>query len=475
MKNVKAKNEQLNSTKSSMKNMLNKCMEETRGFTKEEENKYNELKIQKRKLERELGIFKPKQTNKFSDYKVSEERALIDKFIKNGEGADEDGVLELKGFEAREYNGMPVNREIRSGNHFQNTIGHVHIGSSEYPVYGNAISSNVTFANQSAIIPKHLSPEIVKRVEEVAPLWSMIDKYIVPDQGKLDVLIEKEPNGKTPGAFVGEEERVTSSKFEFDTIQLKEKRCGAFLQLTQQAINDCGIDIVEYTKKHLFHSLGRALEKSLILGQNPNCANAEEMSKGFQGISNAPEECEIIAKSDNVQYEDYRRMLFSIHPQYQNDDLVWVMGRNEFNRLMKIKDCEGRPLFIDKGDIINNKPTYLMNGFRILISDFVEEYIDKLGNINRTKDVAYLVNLRELYACMVTQEIEFSRISDNDTESALDGTVAFMIDMYADAKFKNLDALRVLRLNKAETLEEVEVASEVETLEEQPKARKTKK
>ena len=68
---------------------------------------------------------------------------------------------------------------------------------------------------------------------------------------------------------------------------------GAATQLTNQLINDSGVDIVGYTNERLSRSVGRAIERGILLGAKVG----EEADQTFRPIT---KDADVVAKETEL-------------------------------------------------------------------------------------------------------------------------------------------------------------------------------
>ena len=184
-------------------------------------------------------------------------------------------------------------------------------------------------SNGGAVIPTSISERIVEKLDETAPLFGRVIK-LTPVNGNLEILKEKEVG---QAGFFGEGSAdLDISDFEFEKVKLEQRRAGTVIQLTQKLVNDSGIDIVDYANNILVRRLAKTLDRAMILGK--------VASEQFEGLCNAPEECEVNPLGLEVGIDDYMNTLNAMHPTLQ-DKAIWVMSRAEFNKLSLKKDNLG--------------------------------------------------------------------------------------------------------------------------------------
>ena len=275
-------------------------------------------------------------------------------------------------------------------------------------------------SNAGAVIPNSISEEIVEKLDETAPLFGRVRK-LTPQSGKIEILKEKEIG---QAGFFGEGEDLDISDFEFEKVKLEQRRAGTVIKMSQKLVNDSGIDIVDYANNLLVRRLAKTLDRAMILGT----VEKEE----FEGLVNAPVECEVAPLGGEVGIDDYMNCLNAMHPTLQ-DKAIWVVSRTEFNKLSLLKDAIGN--YYLTRDIIDGKPQYRLFGCEVIVSDDMAE----VEGVQ-----AYLVNVEEAFGGIIKKDMELKHINA-DTQNALRGSVTMLLDIYADVKIKNEQAIRVLK------------------------------
>lgn len=333
--------------------------------------------------------------------------------IKDAENRSKDAEVEV------------VKNEIKGDNNMENVFETELRGLEQYMrgQIGEEARA-MTVSSTGAVVPTHLHGEVIQKLEEVAPLFAMIPK-LTPQSGYLEILKE---TGIDKAGFVGEGSNLDLRDFTMGKVKLEQRRCGSAVELSQHLINDAGIDIVAYTKDVLYRRLGHALDRAIVDGNK---------SDSFEGLKNVTGACEIETATAGVAIDDFMNVLNSMHPTLQAG-AVWVMSRELFNKVALLKDGVGNFYMLRQLDVTTNKPVYRLLGCPIFINDAVEA-------VEGGNKIAYLVNFGAAYKGMIKKEAELKHIS-GDTANALKGTHTFTLDIYADAKIVQEDAVRALKL-----------------------------
>ncbi|PFX62950.1 phage major capsid protein [Bacillus wiedmannii] len=276
----------------------------------------------------------------------------------------------------------------------------------------------------SLTIPTTMSDYIVEKLGEAAPLFARTQNFS-PVNGKLDVLREKSIG--TAGWF-GEGQDIKLSDFTMDKITLEQKRVGTAIELSQQLINDSGIDVVGYATKLLTRRLGLTVDAAIL--------NGDKTKGEFEGILNDVTIQDVIAGSSTaITLDELLTLSNSIHPDYVKD-AVFIVSRQVFNEIAKMKDNNGHYHLVK--DVAETGVTYRLFGHPVLIHDAVNA-------METGKRAVLFANLGEGYATM-TKKGQTLKYIDNDTANALRGTNTIVLDAYMDGKVLNQNAIVCLKM-----------------------------
>ena len=374
---LKALVEKRNKINAEAKALLDSVEVEKRGFAEGEEQRFLDLTAEVEKLDEEIRSLEKEKEEDAVSVSENEERG----------NPTMEKEMEIRGLE-QFIKGDVAGEEVRS----------------------------MTTTSQGAIIPTHLSQEIIEKLDEVAPLFAKVPK-LTPVAGSLEILQEKSLG---EAGFVGEAEDLALTDVSFEKIKLEQIRCGSAIELTQHLINDGGIDIVAYTKSALYKRLGFALDRSMVKGTGVG---------QFQGLVNAKNVIET-AVEGAVSIDDFMDVMNAMHPTLQGG-AVWVVSRPLFNQMAKWKDARGH--FYLTREVINDKPAYRLFGAEVIVSDVVE-------GVEAGNKVAFFVNIAEVYRGMIKKDASLVEVTA-DRYNALKGIRTLILDIYADAKIANEQAL----------------------------------
>jgi HK97 family phage major capsid protein/HK97 family phage prohead protease len=293
---------------------------------------------------------------------------------------------------------------------------------------GNIFAEEVrtmTTTTGALAVPKSLSNTIIEKLVEQAPLFGRA-KSFQPVSGTLEILRENTINS---AAFVGEMEDLVKADFTFDKVVLEQRRAGTAIELTQQLVNDSGINVVDYAVNVMTKRLAREMDKSVLVGDKNN--------KQFEGILTstvAQVAASVTGGAANIKIDDLLTAQLSMHPDLI-DGAVWVVSRPTFNAIAKLKDLQGN-YYLNR-DVVNGRSAYRVLGNEIIIQDNMPAAAT--GAI-----IVAFVNFGEAYATMVKKGAQFKRITD-DTTQALRGSQLLILDIFADGKIINEAGIKFIK------------------------------
>lgn len=270
-----------------------------------------------------------------------------------------------------------------------------------------------TTAQAGAVIPQNVHDEIVLKMEEISPVFAKARKL----QSVAGTLRVARENDGVSAGFVGEAESLTEGQIGFKYIDLKQKRVGAAVSLSNQLINDSAVNIQDYVGSLLARRTGKAIEKSILTGAGGN---------EFAGIIN---DADIRAISNTgtgiVLLDDLQNLYLSIHPDFLNGS-SFTMSRDFFNTVAKLKDNNGH-FYLQMG-VVNGAVQYTLFGLPVDVTDALPASTPVIFG-----------NITEAYNVMIKQEAKLQEIID--TETALKGAKMFLFDFYADGAVVNPQAV----------------------------------
>lgn len=277
--------EQRNNLLDEMEGLLNKTKEETRAFTEEESNRYDEIK---------------------------KEIAQLDKTIKAEEEAR---AMEKK--EPKKQDDIET-RELAEERAFENYI---------RGVVEERADVNLTSGDNGSVIPSTIANKIIKKVYDICPVYQLATRYNVG--GTLNIPYYDEETQSITMAYATEFTDLESTSGKFTSIELKGFLAGALTKVPKSLINNSKFDIVSFVINAMAESIARWIEKELLNGTTNKVAGLSTVTQ----IVNA-------ASSTTVTADELIDLQESIPDTYQGL-AIWIMNKATRTAIRKLKDNDG--------------------------------------------------------------------------------------------------------------------------------------
>lgn len=284
-----------------------------------------------------------------------------------------------------------------------------------------ANDTEATAGNGGVTVPTSVHTEIIEKLTEVSPVFSAVRKF-GSVTGNLKIAREDELHDE---GFIGETLDATKIRPSLKTVTLNQKRVGAATQLTNQLINDSGVDIVGYTNSLLTRSVSRAIERGILLGHK----DPELADQTFRPIVGDKDVVNMELSAEGPGVEDWLAMYGSLNPGYL-DGAMWIVSRRVFNIMLKQKDGDGTYLVFR--DIVEGKPGYTLFGVPVYVTSV-------LTNAPDGKEVVF-GNLGQAYGMLVKQNMNLTIVTADTTQALAGGRLA-VLDAYMDGAVINPDAV----------------------------------
>lgn len=271
-----------------MKSMTSKAKEEQRAFSDEEDQKFEELSDKVKKLD--STIEKIERARDIELNVVSDEKK---KELKTEE-------MEERAFEAYIRGNMQQRAE----------------------------DMNLTASDNGAVIPTSIVNKIIKKVEEICPIYQMATRYNTG--GNLTIPYYDEEEQSIKMAYANEFEELTSTSGKFKNIELKGFLAGALSKISKSLVNNSSFDIVSFVISAMAEAISRFIERELLNG-------TEEKIEGLSKVKR-----KVTAQAATVLTTDELIDLQEEVPDVFQENSIWIMNKNTRKAIRKLKDNEGR-------------------------------------------------------------------------------------------------------------------------------------
>lgn len=279
----------------------------------------------------------------------------------------------------------------------------------------DSIVEEDTDGNGGVLAPTTVYKQIIAKLDEEAPVFQAVRRF-TSQLGSLKLPREK---SVASAGFVGEGANVKNITSQFGTVKLDQKRVGASMQLTTELQHDSAVDLLAYSTSRLTRAIGKAVERAILLGAD----EGQSADDTFRPVIGAKD---VQTQDFDGTVEGLIDMHNALNPAYLNG-AMWVVSRDVFNTISKLKDGDGRYLLINS--MIGDVPGYTLLGSRIFVSDALKG----------AKQDLIFGNFNEGYGLMIKQGVTLQHVT-NDTQQALSGGHLVVMSAMMDGEVINPDA-----------------------------------
>lgn len=393
--NLKAMLEKRNALVQEMSEVADKVEAETRAFDESELSRISEIKSEVADLDASIK-------------QIKEVRSLADADVETIGGETK---MEKEITKEVELRGMEQFLRRREGEELRDIA------------YSNSENTTANNANPLGefLVPTQIHNEIVELLGETSPVFEAARKF-TSVTGNLKIARE---DGNFDEGFIGETVDANKLQPKLKAVTLNQKRVGAAIQLTQQLINDSGVDIVSYAQGRLARSVAKTIERGILVGPKDG-ENEDEAFRPVIGDKNVL--AFDVAKAIDVP--DLLNIYGTLNPGYLEGSM-WVMSRPMFNKVMQLKDGDGT--FLIFRGLVDGKPGYSLFGCPVHVSDVLTgENADKI----------VFGNFQAGYGMLIKKGMNLINVTQ-DTTQALAGGQLSILDTYMDGEVYNPNALVV--------------------------------
>ena len=277
-----------------------------------------------------------------------------------------------------------------------------------------------TEGNGGITIPTNVANSIIAKLGEDSPVFNLVRK-LPATVGSLKVVREDD---SSDDGFVGELDDPQAIKPTLKSVTLTQKRVGAYMQLSQQMINDAGFPIMDYVNGRLSRSLAKAVERAILVG-----GKESEGTNAFTQpiIGNVADENTVSLAGAEPTVEELIDIHNTLNPGYLGGS-AWIVSREAFNGMSKLKDGNGEYL-VFKNNIVGSVPGYTLFGAPVYVSD----------QLNGKETQIIFGNFNAGYSLMIKKGMNLVHVT-NDSAQALQGGHMVVMDGYMDGAVVNPSA-----------------------------------
>lgn len=270
--------EQRNTLLDEMDSIVNKSKEETRAFTDEESTRFEEIKAEIGKIDATL--------------KAQQEARSFEKVLKKGDPQLEQRALDEKNFLAF------VRGEERA----------------------------LDVANNGAIIPTTIASKIIEKVKELSPIYSMATIYNVGGDLVFPVYDDTTP---IQASYVDDLTELTEQTGKFTSVKLQNFIVGCLAKISKSLMNRTDFDLVSYVVNKVAQAISEFLEKELVVGTAGKLTGVLSATYGTTS-----------AAATAITADELIDLQMTVPEVYQ-EKAVWLMHKDTFKAIRKLKDSNG--------------------------------------------------------------------------------------------------------------------------------------
>lgn len=250
-------------------------------------------------------------------------------------------------------------------------------------------AGEMTKTDNGVVIPKTIANRIIKKVEDICPIYKMATRYNI--KGTLSIPYYAADGKTITMAYADEFKSLTSTSGKFTNIELTGYLAGALSKASKSLANNSQFDIVSFVVNEMSESIARFLEKELLHGSDSKVDGLKGVTLSVTAAVSAVTMDEIIMLKDKVKDAFQAKAVF-------------IMNSATRTALRLLKDGNSRYLMQDDitspfGTTLLGKPVYVSDQM-----DGMEKgktaiyYGDMSGLAVKLSEDASVQVLRERYA-----------------------------------------------------------------------------
>lgn len=273
-----------------METILSKAKEETRAFSEEEQNRFDEI-------EKEINSIDKTIEAKERARRLSAPPAQT----KTSEEGDDEIAPEERAF-VDYVRGVVV--QERAG--------------------------ELSYTDNGAVIPSSIVNKIIEKVIEICPIYNMADRYNMV--GTINIPYYDESTGAITMAYADEFTELTSKSGKFKSISLTGFLAGALTVLSKRLINNSGFDVLNKIISYMSKAIAKFIEHECLIGTS---SKAEGLTKVKRGVT-----AKAVAAVTADELIDVQEAI----PDVYQSGACWIMNKATRTAIRKLKDNDGNYL-----------------------------------------------------------------------------------------------------------------------------------
>ena len=267
-----------------------------------------------------------------------------------------------------------------------------------------------------AVIPKTIANRIIKKAEDICPIYKMATRYNV--KGTLSIPYYAADGTTIKMAYAEEFKSLTSTSGKFTNIELTGYLAGALSKVSKSLANNSQFDIVSFVVNEMADSIARFIEAELLHGTDAKV-------DGLKGVTLIVES----AAASAITMDEIIMLKDKVKDAFQAK-AVFIMNAATRTALRLLKDGNGRYLMQD--DITSPFGTTLL-GKPVYVSD-------QMDGIEAGKTAIYYGDMSGL-AVKLSEDASVQVLQERYADEHAIGVIAWM---EFDAKVENAQKIAKL-------------------------------
>jgi HK97 family phage major capsid protein len=297
------------------------------------------------------------------------------------------------------------------------------LSSDEKSVFDkiNVQNATQTAKTHQILIPETVAQGIWKEAGELFPIVGDLGTALTFVRGNLTII--RETNGGADAAWYDEDTEVIDGTLAFNELNLTGCELAKSVPISWQLLKMGPEQFIAYIQTLLAEKMGAALAKAIVSGKGkPGVGQTfKPEPRGILTVLEAESgKPQIVtystAAGDGLSYDKISSAFGKIKAQYLTELNIYATSKTIFDQLNKIKDNEGRPMFISdvSAGIVGR-----IFGRPVKVDDSIEDGSILFANLPR----GYAANVNEDMT-IYTEENVKKRRNDYMGYSIVDGDVA---------------------------------------------------
>lgn len=190
----------------------------------------------------------------------------------------------------------------------------------------------LSFGSNGAIVPDSIANKIIEVVKELSPIYAKATIYNT--KGVLSIpCYGADSADDVQAAYATEFKDLTAHQGKFTSVDLSALTVGALAKISKSLINNTDIDVLNFIIRKVAKAIADFIEKELLVGTGE--------SGKMTGATTTTNVNTLTTKAVAGYTADVLIDTQLMVPEVYQKDACWIMHRDVFKAVRKLKDAEG--------------------------------------------------------------------------------------------------------------------------------------